>query len=406
MRKLRFDIADYWQSILAAVLITSALGSLYLFKLNTLTTGLNKSEQSLLQSVLSNQNRIIDLVRDSIWLPHEVWLYVIQVLPLKGDIAVYALRGFSVMIAMIAIFCVYILLKHWFSYRISIIGTLLFATSSWMLHVGRFASHDVLYLLPLVVFAAWSQLQTGQKRGFSLVIAVTAGTLCLYVPGLVWIIAPAVFWQRKFLRSKLRNCSPFVAITSLSFVTMLALPLLITIIWPSSGNTLDVIRHIAGIPQTLPSITEFGKSLVGIVNNLFVNGSGDPTLYAGKAPLVSFFSTVMLIIGAYDLIRNNLKLDRTKILILFLVVGTLLSALNKSIPITILLPAGYILVANGIRYMLQDWLRVFPRNPVARGIGISMLSLAVILTITYNLQTYFIAWPHTPATKSSFIYKV
>lgn len=83
-------------------------------------------------------------------------------------------------------------------------------------------------------------------------------------------------------------------------------------------------------------------------------------------------------------------------------IGALLFALGGPVGISILVPIVYLMVAAGFGYLLHEWLLVFPRNPLARSLGFGLLGIAVTLTCVYNLRTYFVAWPHNPATKAAF----
>jgi hypothetical protein len=68
----------------------------------------------------------------------------------------------------------------------------------------------------------------------------------------------------------------------------------------------------------------------------------------------------------------------------------------------LMLPFVYLIVAAGIGFMLQQWFRVFPRNPIARTLGASLITIAVISSSGYNLTHYFIAWAKAPETQSTF----
>jgi hypothetical protein len=56
-----------------------------------------------------------------------------------------------------------------------------------------------------------------------------------------------------------------------------------------------------------------------------------------------------------------------------------------------------LLAIGGIVEILQRWLESFPRNPVARSIGVCLLVAAIGFTSFYHLQRYFVAWGNNPA---------
>jgi len=73
--------------------------------------------------------------------------------------------------------------------------------------------------------------------------------------------------------------------------------------------------------------------------------------------------------------------------------------------VAVVIPIVFIVVALGLVYLLDTWFAVFPNNPVARTVGMTMLSLAVIFACAYQLRRYFVAWPNSPDTKAVFTHK-
>jgi hypothetical protein len=55
-----------------------------------------------------------------------------------------------------------------------------------------------------------------------------------------------------------------------------------------------------------------------------------------------------------------------------------------------------------VALLLQQWFTVFPRNPLARLIGVLMVSLLVVLSAYYNTRHYFVAWPKNSQTEQVF----
>jgi hypothetical protein len=99
---------------------------------------------------------------------------------------------------------------------------------------------------------------------------------------------------------------------------------------------------------------------------------------------------------------KHLQAPRTRLLGSMFILGAVLFALGGPVPFTVLVPIAYLFVVAGIAYLLHEWLSVFPRNPLARSLGYGVLALAVTLSCTYNLRAYFIAWPHSRTTVTTF----
>jgi hypothetical protein len=51
---------------------------------------------------------------------------------------------------------------------------------------------------------------------------------------------------------------------------------------------------------------------------------------------------------------------------------------------------------------MAQWFTVFPRNPIARGSGIAVICLMLFFSVLYQTRVYFVAWPHTTATRQAF----
>jgi hypothetical protein len=65
--------------------------------------------------------------------------------------------------------------------------------------------------------------------------------------------------------------------------------------------------------------------------------------------------------------------------------------------LSIMFPIIMLIAIGGIVDILQRWLGSFPRNPVARSIGVCLLVAAIGFTSFYHLQRYFVAWGNNPA---------
>jgi uncharacterized membrane protein YoaK (UPF0700 family) len=76
--------------------------------------------------------------------------------------------------------------------------------------------------------------------------------------------------------------------------------------------------------------------------------------------------------------------------------------LGGSLSLALLLPIIYFVAANGIAAMLVSWFTVFPRNPVARSIGLILITAAVLITCVFHVKRYFVAWPNASETTQAF----
>jgi hypothetical protein len=138
--------------------------------------------------------------------------------------------------------------------------------------------------------------------------------------------------------------------------------------------------------------------------NLFVSGPHQPALWLGRAPILDVFTLAMCIIGLY-FYGLHPRASRTKLLGSLFLIGAVLVALAGPVGLSLLVPILYIIAATGITYLIKEWLKVFPLNPLARGLGLGLVALAVTLACAYNLRAYFVAWPHNDNTHAVFHYR-
>src|SRR6201999_2850511 len=95
----------------------------------------------------------------------------------------------SVVFGLLAFAAFAYVLRRWYGMRTAGFGLLLFATSSWYLHVSRHASPDVLYLwampMLLATHIAWER---HMRKPFISFVAIAILGALLYIPGMFWLI--------------------------------------------------------------------------------------------------------------------------------------------------------------------------------------------------------------------------
>jgi hypothetical protein len=129
-----------------------------------------------------------------------------------------------------------------------------------------------------------------------------------------------------------------------------------------------------------------------------------PELHLGRLPLLDIFSTTMFLLGIY---YYAVRFTNRRSLILFSSFVLLLLVIPLSpiyiLSATILMPLIYICIISGIVELLKQWFSYFPRNPLARSLGVALVVIAIGFTSFYHLERYFIAWPNTPDTKNVYV---
>lgn len=395
-RRFRLGLAYAWRPAMLAGFLAVLLYFLLWFKLGSLVAGLSPEEAIAQRHLALKDISFRSLLNNPLYLPYSLILYVLQALGLHGPTA---LRGVSAVIGTISAMAFYLIIRRWHTPRLALFGTLLFSTSSWFLHLSRYGSTDILYVGIIAVLLTGVWLQQSKRRRLMLVFALLAGTLYIYVPGMIWFILIIGFWQARRLIGEMKRVPWWFNV----LIGLGGVALLFPLGWSLVQNPL-LIKPLLGLPERWPTICELLGNIINIPMHIFVRGPNDPAKWLPGTSYLDIFSGMMLIIGAYwSLFR--FRLDRVRVTYGVLILGTLLIISGGPTSIALLLAPLYLLITAGMTFMLQQWFTVFPRNPIARSLGTSLLSLAVLVTVFYHINHYFIAWPHAPAVRNTFTHK-
>ncbi len=371
------------------ILILTSVG-LLIYRLATLTGGLNWKEYYVL---------------DIKTLVHQVWVDPTGLPLILSRIVVAAVaptnnafwsRLPSVLLGLILAWLLYWLTKRWYGYRLALFGTIMFISAPWFLHSARLATGDILFPLAmatlLVLGALWHQKERPQ---WLIYVSVVAVGLTIYVPGMIWLVMCFALFERSNILATLRAKKGHT-----SGATLLGL-LIITPLVHSLVVNWHLYRQLLGLPATVPNVLDFGQHALQTWQYIFIGGWHIPIANLGGLPIVDILTSIAFVVGLY-LYSKHPRAVRTRELVAAWLIGTILIALRGNVSIYLLLPIVVILSVGGIGYLLHLWLKVFPKNPVARSFGIVLISIVIFFAIGYNLTNYFVAWPSSPVTKAAF----
>lgn len=384
-------LREIWVPAFGAVCALLALFALYIYRITDLLPGFSVSEKLTIAGARSA--RVI--MDNPLYAPHKVMQYFFTRLDHTGFIA---MRGVSILIGIAIVALFFYTVRRWFSFRVAVLTTILFATSSWMLHITRLATPDVMMLsiMAAIAYGAWlprtKKHKTAVALGFALVVWL------LYIPGLVWFVVIGGFWQRKAIVQLLRNEKAVFTVIIIGLLAVLG-PLLFALYHEPQllktylGLSNSPFAQLVGIPKRLLLIP---------VKLALYNSPPNPVYGIGRLPLLDIFTVVMAVLGAYSYYVNDRLLDRTKLLFGGIILASGLYALNGAVGIQILLPFVFLLVAGGIAFMLQQWFKVFPNNPFAAVLASILIVAAIVTVFSYSVNSYFVAWPSIPVTRAAF----
>ncbi len=385
--QLRRVLSRHWKPLSAYLLVFLVTGSALVWQLKNLLPGYSKSEYAHYQAS-STFHLIWTNPFDT---PYHLLVHAFGYLFPDNLIVVRLASAFIGWLALLT-FCA--LLYRWYGHRTALIGTLLLGTSSTFLHTARLGVPTVCFLgiIGLVACGVWLR---ERKAGLAVILGVLLTALLLYTPGMVWFIGIGLLWQWKYIDKAFKQHLGFVTLGGLLFIAGL-LPLG----WKLYKDP-GLIRHWLCLPDTW-SLSHIAHNLIDVPLAIFFRGQTNPETWLGRLPILSVFSIVAFAIGAY-VFYKYVKLARTKLLLGLATLGSIVIAVtNGAAPLTVLIPFVYVVVAVGADYLIGLWLNVFPRNPIARSLGIGLFSIVLAITCFYNIRSYFVAWPQASVTRNVF----
>ncbi len=328
-------------------------------------------------------------ISDPAFLPERAVQFVLTLLDTHTQLL---LRLVSLAFGLAALGLMYLLLSQWHTRRIAALGTLLLATSSWFLHVARWAEPEVMYLavLPALLLAsAWLRSKQYDKL-WPLSLLVLA--IVLYVPG-AWLFV-VLFFILNFsqLRLTLRNLPIFYSLVSFLGFLLLLVPLAYSLTKHSARLT-----HWLGWPEGGVSLSAAWQNLSAIPKQLFLTGPNEPLRWLVGTPILDVATVVLAILGIYAY-AVGLHPLRWRALAGLAGLAVSFIGLDGPVGLSLLLPLAYIFAANGLAYLLQQWFTVFPHNPVARTLGLVAILTVVGAACIYQIGRYYVAYPSAPAT--------
>lgn len=397
-RHITSYVAEHWRAAVAATAIIGSLLGLLAYKLGSLVGGLSDAEFTIQQAVAKNMFDIGSIVRDPLYLPYDIALYIVQLSPFHGPTAI---RMIGVGFAVLGAIGFFSLLRRWYTTRMACFGTVLFVTSTWFVHSARVASPDVSYLLLPLLIAVVVSLQAKVRAKRFMLAATAFGFGALYIPGVIWFLLPAVILERKTIITSLK-LQPLWFKSAVSILAIImTIPAVAMIVAPLDDTTaISNVTSIVGLPDRIlrPQVVLDNASQA--IAGIFAVNTMGPGYTIGRVPWLDVSTTALVAVGIMQFVRYR-RLARSKLLGIIALTSIILIALG-GVSSLILLPFVYLLAVEGLKRLLGMWLTIFPKNPFARSFGVVMIALLVAGISYYHITRYYIAWSSAPETRQYF----
>lgn len=392
MKKLLDVLKQYWLLLLLGVGL-AIIAYLLLFRsLGTLPGGYSPHE-AVSQAKAASLRTI---ARNPVNAPYELLIWASLKL---GYHSLLATRLAAVTIAIAAAGLFYWIVLHWYSKRIAIISTILFVGSSGYLHIARYGTALILQMATLALIGCvWLYQRARQERTVTYCIAVLLAIFA-YIPGMLWFQILGLIVLRKDI------VKLFQRLGSKHTTAILALYLvLITPIFWGAAHNIHTLLPILGLPSHMPTLSTLIDNKLLLIKALVYRGYYPSDYWLYGAPLLTVAEAIFFMAGLFQLCKRPMATVNY-----WLAAALLISAglviLGGGATIAMLIPLIYLVIAGGIYYLLNQWLNVFPRNPIARNTGVILLCLTVMFSVYYHFRAYYIAWPRAPETEQVYIIK-
>jgi hypothetical protein len=244
-----------------------------------------------------------------------------------------------------------------------------------------------LIFIPLAAYLNYQLIKN--KNTWKLLLAGLVFTVALYSPGIIWSVLGFIVLLPFFMQKILEKYNLGKIWTLLATIIVMILPLFVSFVLHPNN-----FSHIlAGDSQT--TISSFTHNLQVSLEALFLNGIPDSNLWLVGTPVLNYLTCLLLVFGLVALFVDKRLKHRFDFLFISLVFAVLALTFVGLPALSLIIPIVYLTAGYGIKFLLDNWYSLFPSNPVARNVGLSLVIFTVILSSGYNIVRYYVAWPKT-----------
>lgn len=383
-------VKDHTAKFLLASTVIIALIGIFGWRLGSLTPGISSSEAAAVTQSTSLE-RIVD---NPVFAPHKLLQLAAQQLE---PTEVWMVRLPSVIFALAAVGCLYYILNRWFGRTIAGLAIAMAAVTPWFVLLGRDASPNIMFIAPVFIGASLLWLQKAKRwRKLAFYAMILAVGLSLYVPGMVWLILTALALKFRPFRQILKDTSRLHR----SFGAVLMLIMLAPLI-KAGVDEGSVGMTVLALPDHWPSVLTYIKSLAWSALAIIWKAPYHSDWYLGRLPALDIIQASLVAFGLYAMYA--LARPKAQLLVAVLGVGLYIEALNSNAAMFLLaMPALFVLLAAGLRYLYFEWHGVFPYNPIPRIIALALISLVAAIHILYGVRYALVAWPGSSETTTAY----
>jgi len=354
----------------------------------------NGLSQSEMQSASTSYNTSWDsfLSGDIIDLPYR--LLQKTSISLFG-LSVYTVKLPSIILGAILGLILVLLLNRWFKNNVAILASILIVLSSSFLYLAGSGTPLIMIVFwPTLLLWLGSKIQGVYRPKphycFVFAFALLLSVFTPYMPYLViFVLAYALIHPHLRFAIKHLPKVPFIISalfclvgSGLLLFSLFQNPINFTTLLFTPEFSLD--KFFANLQTAFLPFFSWNGSVEGIY----------------LAPLIGLSSFALALTGLISTTKGFFA-SRNSIASCLIIFTIFIAGLNPNYAMLIILPFS-ILIAHGIRYILEKWYGLFPENPYARIFGLIPISLLLGLIIFSDISHFIFGYRYNPSVANYF----
>lgn len=310
-------------------------------------------------------------------------------------LSAYSVKLPSVLAGLVLGLMLILLLNRWFKSNVSLLVSCLIVLSTPFLFLAGSGTPLIMIVLwPTILLWLGSKIQ-GEKRPkplYSFVFAI-AMLLSIFTPYMIYFAVFCVFFVafQPHLRFIVKDL-PKLPLTVVGLIIIAGFTLL----------GISIIHHPATIMQLIAvdgfEIGMFFHNIMSGFAPVFAWHSTTDGFFL--SPLLSLPSFTLALIGLFSTTKGFFA-SRNSIATMLLVFAIIITGFNPDAVVFVVLPFS-ILMAHGLKYLLEKWYNLFPENPYARISALLPLTVLFSIMIIPGLLQYIYGYRYNPNIAGSF----
>lgn len=322
----------------------------------------------------------------------------------KFSIMIFGLNAYSVKLSSIVIglllgILLILLLNRWFKNNVSLLASCLVVLSTPFLFLaGSGTPLIMLVFWPTLLLWLGSKIQ-GERRPkpmYSFLFAIVM-SMAIFTPYMLYFAVFCVIFVliQPHLRFVLRSL-PKLPLALTGMIIMAG----VVALGINAVNHPEIIKELLLSPN-FEAQNFVPNFLTGMTPVFQWFGEGDSIFLA---PLIGLPILTLALVGLFSTTKGFFA-SRNSIASLLIIFALVITGLNPQAVVFLILPLS-ILIAHGLKYLLEKWYGLFPENPYARVTALLPLTILFGIIILPGLLQYIYGYHYNSKVASQFDYSL